>query len=64
MSSELAPRMLPYSVVHDYPVQVRPVVIMQEVSIDFLQQQVPVFWAEYREVRVFLWGGARSPPHE
>ena len=54
--------MLPYSVVCNSPIQVQPVVVMQEVSIDLLQQQVRTFWVESWEVRVFLWGGG-IPPH-
>ena len=57
-----APTTLTYSVVHDSPVQVQPIVVMREVSIYFLQQQVHTLWAEYWEVRVLLWGG-HVPPH-
>ena len=53
--------MLACSVVCDSPVQVRPVVVMREVSIDSLQQQVRMFWGEYQEFRVFLWGGHVFP---
>ena len=49
-------------IVRDSPVQVRPVVVMQEDSIDSLQQQVRTFWVEYREFLVFLWIGG-VPPH-
>ena len=44
------------------PLQVRPVVVMREVSIDFLQQKVRTFRGESQEVCVFLWGGG-VPPH-
>ena len=53
--------MLPCSVVCDSPVQVRPVIVMQEVSIDSLQQQVRTFWGESWEVRVFFWRGGILP---
>ena len=43
LSSELAPTTLPCSVVRYPPVQMRPVVVMREVSIDSLQQQVRMF---------------------
>ena len=56
------PTTLPCSVVCYPPVQVRPIAVMREVSIDSLQQQVRTFWGEYLEVRVFLWGGG-IPPH-
>ena len=45
------------SVVCNSPVQVQPVVVMQEVCIDSLQQQVRTIWVESQEVFVFLWGG-------
>ena len=57
-----APATLPCSVVCYYPVQLRPVVVMQEASIDSLQQQVRTFWGEFFEFRIFLWGGG-IPPH-
>ena len=44
------------------PVQVRPIVVMWEVSIDFLQKQVRTFRCEVQEVCIFLWGGGTSPP--
>ena len=50
------PAKLPCSVVYYSPIQVRPVVVMREVSIDSLQQQLPTFWVESWEVCVFLWG--------
>ena len=64
LSSEPAPTSLPCRVVHDSPVQVRPVVVMQEVSIYSLQQQVRTFRGESREVFVFLWGGWRPPQRD
>ena len=54
--------MLPCRVVCNYPVQVLPVVVVQVVSIDSLQEQVRTFRGESREVRVFLWG-VGVPPH-
>ena len=53
---------LPDSVVHNSPIQVRPVVVLQESSIDSLQQQVCTFWSKVQEVRVFLQREARLPP--
>ena len=53
---------LTYSIVRDSPVEVRPVVVMWEVSIDSLQQQVRKIWVDSWEVRIFLWGG-HVPPH-
>ena len=35
---------------------------MWEVSIDYLQQQVHMFWGKVREVRIFLQGEACPPP--
>ena len=52
---------LPDSVVCNYPIQVRPIVMIQEVFIDSLQQQVRMLWGESREVRVFLLGGHARP---
>ena len=43
LRSKSASTTLPYSVVHDSPVQVRPFIVMWEVSIDSLQQQVRTF---------------------
>ena len=41
-----------------------PIIVVQVVSIDSLQQQVRNFRCEVRQVRVFLWvGGSRPPPH-
>ena len=54
--------MLTCSVVCYSPVQVRPIIVVREVSIDSLQQQVRTFWGESQEVCVFLWGGG-IPPH-
>ena len=53
---------LPCSVVCYSPVQVQPVVVMREVSIDYLQQQVRTFWGESQEVCIFLWGRWHLPP--
>ena len=55
--------MLPNSIVWDSPIQVRPVVIMQEVSIDSLKQQVHTFRGEVWQVLIFLQGGGAPPPH-
>ena len=54
--------MLPYSVVCENPIQVRPIVVVGEFSIDFLQEQVRTFRGKVRYIRIFLWGG-QSPPH-
>ena len=43
------------------PVQLCPVVVLQEVSVDSLQQQLRTFGIESREVRIFLWGGHVPP---
>ena len=53
---------LPYFVVHDSPDQVQPVVVIQEVSKDFLKQKVRTLYTEYWEVHIFLWRG-HVPPH-
>ena len=53
---------LPYSVVCDSPIQVRPVIVMQKLSIDSLQKQVHMSQGKVWEVFVSLWGGARPPP--
>ena len=60
LGSKLAPTTLPRSVVRDSPVQVRPVVVMREVSIDSLQQQVRTFRGESRS-RSIAWGGTPPP---
>ena len=41
-------------VVHDPPVQVQPIVLMRDVSIDSLQQHARTFWGKVLEICIFL----------
>ena len=58
----MAPTKFPDGFVRDSPVQVRPIVVVEEVSIESLQQQVRMFWGKVREVYAFLRGG-HVPSH-
>ena len=60
----MVPVTLLNSVVRDSPVQVRPVVVVQAVSIESLPQQVRTFWGEVGQVRVLLRGGDVPPVEE
>ena len=53
---------MPDGVVCESSIQVRRIIVMWKVLVDFLQQQVCTFWGKIREVRVFLRGGT-PPPH-
>ena len=58
-----APTTLPHRIFQDSPIHVQPDVVMQEVSVDSSQQQVHMFWGEFRQGPVFLQWGAHHTPH-
>ena len=49
--------MLPKSVVRDSTIQVRPIGVIWEVSIDSLQQQVHTFECKVRQICALFSGG-------
>ena len=57
-----APSTLPNSIFQDSPIHVRPVVGMQEVFLESLQQQVRTFRGKARQFRTFLQKGHANPP--
>ena len=57
------PTTLPNSFIQESSIQVRLVVVMQEVSIDPPQQQLRPFSGKVRQVRIFLQG-VTPPPNE
>ena len=61
LRNQQVPTTMINSIVQDYSVQVQHVVVMQEVSVDSMQQQVGTLWDNVRPVRVFLRGGTPPP---
>ena len=53
--------MLPNRIIQYFPIQVQPIFVMQELSIDSPQQFVCTFHGDVWQVRVFFWGGGGSP---
>ena len=61
LRGHLVPMTPPNSVVRDSTIQVRPAVVMREISIDYLQQQVHTFGCKVWQVCALLLGG-HAPP--
>ena len=59
--SQPAPTTLLWSILQESTVQVIITVVMQEVSIDSLQQQMRTFRCKVSQVRAFFLGGAHPP---